>query len=286
MQLMLILLIIEKYTLGSKIILGVFFAILLYMGIHFLVKMMEMAYVLKYKKPFYTHFYLFLRKLNKEQKYFLKNHFVFYNKLTPKQKKYFEHRVASFIKDKDFIARDGVIVNDEMKVLISATGVMLTFGFRDFYIGLISKIVIYPTQFFSRSNNNYHKGEFNPKLKALVLSWEDFKLGFENSRDNVNLGIHEFTHAIHLNSIKERDVSSTLFSDFFKELTDLLTNKEALRLKLLDSEYFRTYGYTNQFEFLAVIVENFIETPSEFRSQFPEVYSKVKQMLNFNFSGY
>jgi Mlc titration factor MtfA (ptsG expression regulator) len=278
--------IIERYTFESKLILGILFAILLYLVIHFLVRMLEMAYVLKYRKPYYTHFYFYLRKLNQAQNKILKNHFVFYNKLTEKQKKYFEHRVASFIKDKDFIGRDGVIVTDEMKVLIAATGVMLTFGFRDFYIGLISKIVIYPTKFFSRINNEYHKGEFNPKLKALVISWEDFKLGFKNSHDNINLGIHEFTHAIHLNSIKERDISATIFSDLFKELTDLLTHKESLRLKLLDSEYFRTYGYTNQFEFLAVIIENFIETPTEFKSQFPEVYSKVKQMLNFNFSGY
>lgn len=278
--------IIERYTFESKLILGILFAILLYLVIHFLVRMLEMAYVLKYRKPYYTHFYFYLRKLNPVQNKILKNHFVFYNKLTEKQKKYFEHRVASFIKDKDFIGRDGVIVTDEMKVLIAATGVMLTFGFRDFYIGLISKIVIYPTKFFSKINNEYHKGEFNPKLKALVISWEDFKLGFKNSHDNINLGIHEFTHAIHLNSIKERDISATIFSDLFKELTDLLTHKESLRLKLLDSEYFRTYGYTNQFEFLAVIIENFIETPTEFKSQFPEVYSKVKQMLNFNFSGY
>ncbi|WP_236778399.1 zinc-dependent peptidase [Pseudalgibacter alginicilyticus] len=245
-----------------------------------------MAYVLKYRKPFYTHLYFTLKKLNKNQKSFLENHFVFYKKLTRKQKKHFEHRVASFINDKDFIGRDGVVVTDKMKVLISATGIMLTFGFRDFYIGLISKIVIYPTRFFSKINNEYHKGEFNPKLKALVLSWEDFKLGYEDSHDNVNLGIHEFAHAIHLNSIKERDVSSTIFSDLFQELTDLLSQKESLRLKLLDSEYFRAYGYTNQFEFFAVIVENFIETPDEFRSQFPEVYYKVKQMLNFNFLGY
>jgi MtfA peptidase len=283
---MLFFVILERYTFESKLIFAILFAILLYLVIHFLLRMLEMAYVLKYKKPYYTHFYFYLRKLNPEQKIILKNRFVFYNKLTEKQKKYFEHRVASFIKDKDFIGRDGVVVTDEMKVLISATGVMLTFGFRDFYIGLLSKIVIYPTQFFSRINNEYHKGEFNPKLKALVISWEDYNLGFKNSHDNINLGIHEFTHAIHLNSIKERDVSATIFSDLFKELTDLLTHKESLRLKLLDSEYFRTYGYTNQFEFLAVLVENFIETPSEFKSQFPEVYSKVKQMLNFNFSGY
>ena len=163
---------------------------------------------------------------------------------------------------------------------------MLTFGFRDFYIGLISKIIIYPKAFYSNTNKNYHKGEFNPKLATLVISWEDFQKGFTNNRDNINLGIHEFTHAIHINSIKERDISSTIFSDSFKELSHLLASNETLRNDLMASDYFRKYAFTNQFEFLAVAIENFIETPNEFKLQFPEVYSKVKQMLNFNVAGY
>lgn len=283
---MLLLIVIEKYSLGSKIILGIFFAILAYMFFHFAVKMIEMGYVLKRKKPFYVHFYYFLRKLDNNQKSILNKSFPFYNKLTNKHKSYFEHRVASFIKDKYFIGRGGTVITEEMKVLISATAVMLTFGFRDFYIGLISKIVIYPKKFYSKSNDSYHKGEFNPKLKALVLSWEDFKKGFDVKDDNLNLGIHEFTHAIHINSIKERDISSTIFSDTFKELSSLLNSNDNLRNEIIKSKYFRKYAYTNQFEFLAVAIENFIETPNTFKKDFPAVYSKVKQMLNFNFAGY
>ncbi|WP_298237976.1 zinc-dependent peptidase [uncultured Algibacter sp.] len=283
---MLLLIVIEKYSLGSKIILGIFFAILAYMFVHFAVKMIEMGYVLKRKKPFYVHFYYFLRKLDNHQKAILKSNFSFYNKLSEKHKSYFEHRVASFIKDKDFIARGGSPITEEMRVLISATAVMLTFGFRDFYIGLISKIVVYPKKFYSKSNDSYHKGEFNPKLKALVLSWEDFKKGFDVNDDNLNLGIHEFTHAIHINSIKERDISSTIFSDTFKELSTLINNNDTLRNQIIASKYFRNYAYTNQFEFLAVAIENFIETPDNFQNEFPEVYDKVKQMLNFNFAGY
>lgn len=276
----------EDYSVSSKILLGILFAVLGYIILYYLFKMIEMAYVLKYKKPLYHHFYLFLRPLNNNQKTVLKQQFSFYNKLTNKEKLYFEHRVASFIKDKDFIGRDGLIITDEVQVLISATAVMLTFGFRDFYIGLISKIVVYPKEFFSNTNQRYHKGEFNPRLAALVISWEDFKKGFINEKDNINLGIHEFTHAIHINSIKERDVSSTIFSDSFKELSELLSTNESLRNRLLESDYFRRYAFTNQFEFLAVIIENFIETPQTFKNQFPVVYMKVKQMLNFSVAGY
>lgn len=276
----------KDFDLSSKIVLGMLLAILIYIVLLYAFKMIEMGYVLKYKKPLYNHFYFILKRLNGKEKAVLQAQFSFYKRLDNKEKTYFEHRVASFIKDKDFIGRDGVIITDEIRVLIAATAVMLTFGFRDFYIGLISKIIIYPKAFYSNTNKAYHKGEFNPKLATLVISWEDFNKGFTNEKDNINLGIHEFTHAIHINSIKERDVSSTIFSDSFKELSDLLATNETLRNNLMASNYFRKYAFTNQFEFLAVAIESFIETPKDFKCEFPEVYSKVKQMLNFNVAGY
>jgi Mlc titration factor MtfA (ptsG expression regulator) len=281
-----ILVAIQQTSSGGKIIIGIFVFILILMMLHYTIRLIELGYVMRNKKPLYLYFYPFLRTLTQLQKSILINQFSFYNKLTEKEQKYFEHRVASFLKDKDFIGRDNLKISDEMRVLISSTAVMLTFGFRDFYIGLIDKIFVYPKEFYSRANDDYHKGEFNPKLETLVLSWEDFIKGFQTSDDNINLGIHEFAHAIHLNSTKERDVSSTIFSDSFKELTDLLTNDSELRETLITSEYFREYGYTNQYEFVAVIIETFIETPKKFRNQFPTIYSKTKQMLNFNFAGY
>jgi Mlc titration factor MtfA (ptsG expression regulator) len=254
------------------------FGLMLYFGF----RMVEMLYVMKKRKPLYIHFYLSKKKLSQNQLVILKN-FSFYDRLKDKEQVYFEHRVANFIKDKTFIGRDGLSVSDEHKVLISATAVMLTFGFRDYFIGLIDKIFVYPKAFYSTINEEHHKGEFNPKLKALVLSWEDFLKGHIIGNDNLNVGIHEFAHAIHLNSIKERDVSSTIFKDSFKELTDLLSNDKPLRDKLIQSKYFRDYAYTNQFEFVAVLIEYFIESPQEFQSNFPRIYDKVKQMLNFNY---
>jgi Mlc titration factor MtfA (ptsG expression regulator) len=280
-------LLIQGYSFtANQIILAVFLIIMLFIILRFFVKMLETVYVLRYMKPWYTHLYFVSRKLTKSQKSIITKKFGFYNRLNDKYQMYFEHRVASFIKDKDFVGREGFVITEEVKVMISATAVMLTFGFRDYYIGIISKIVIYPKAFFSNTNQVFHKGEFNPMLNALVLSWEDFKKGLDIENDNFNLGIHELTHAIHINSIKERDISSTIFSDSFKELMQLMIEKPELREKLVQSNYFRKYAFTNQFEFLAVIMETFIETPQEFQSHFPEVYSKTKQMLNFNFAGY
>ncbi|WP_027137166.1 zinc-dependent peptidase [Gaetbulibacter saemankumensis] len=271
---------------AANILLLVFIVALIGLIFYYFFRMIEMAFVLKYRRPLYNHFYFYLKKLSSEQKVILKSQFSFYNKLGARHQKYFEHRVANFIKDKDFIGREGVVISEEIKVLISATAVMLTFGFRDYYIGLISKIVVYPTKFYSNTNEAYHKGEFNPRLETLVVSWLDFKEGFRDAKDNLNLGIHELTHAIHFNSIKEKDVSSTIFNDSFKELSDLLVSNESLRNQLLVSEYFRKYAFTNQFEFLAVLIENFIETPKQFKSEFPVLYAKIRQMLNFRVANY
>ena len=272
-------------TPSNNIIIAIFLLALLIMMFYYGFKMLEMARVIRYKKPFFTHFYLIKKRLTQKQKLILKD-FLFYGRLSKKEKGYFEHRVACFIEDKTFIGRDELRIDDQVKVLISATAIMLTFGFRDFYIGLIDKIFVYPKSFYSKTNDDYHKGEFNPKLKSLVLSWEDFIHGYNIGDDNLNLGIHEFAHAIHLNSLKERDVSSTIFKDSFKELTDILSNSKPMRDKLITSRYFREYAYTNQFEFLAVLIEYFFETPVEFNTQFPSIYLKVKQMLNFSYAKY
>lgn len=272
-------------TPSNNIIIAVFLIAILAMMLYYGFRMLEMVNVMRHKKPFFVHLYLIKKKLAPHQQLILKK-FTFYGNLSKKEQGFFEHRVASFMADKTFIARGELTINDEIKIMISATAIMLTFGFRDFYIGLIDKIVVYPKPFYSKINDDYHKGEFNPKLRSLVLSWEDFKHGYNIGNDNLNLGIHEFAHAIHLNSIKERDVSSTIFKDSFNELTELLSNSKAMREQLIASKYFREYAYTNQFEFVAVLIEYFFETPNEFKNKFPSLYSKVKQMLNYGYAKY
>ncbi|GGG40949.1 zinc-dependent peptidase [Bizionia arctica] len=268
------------------ILFGFLVTVLTGLMLYALVNMVEMVYVMIFRKPLYRHASIWLKKIPKDQKAILERQFTFYKRLSDKEKRFFEHRLALFIANKEFVGRNGIIVSEEMKVLISATAVMLTFGFRNFYIRSVKMIFIYPTEFYSETNETYHKGEYNFRFKALVLSWADFLEGYDIENDNLNLGIHEFAHAIHLNSMKEKHVGATIFTDTFYELNHMLASQETLRERMITSGYFREYALTNQFEFIAVIIETFIETPQQFKSQFPDIYAKTKQMLNFNFSGY
>lgn len=130
-----------------------------------------------------------------------------------------------------------------------------------------------------------HKGEFNPYGKALVLSWKDFEEGYQITNDNRNLGIHEFMHAMQLEARKSRDLDSTRFAKQFQNILMQLTHKE-VKDKLDETKYFRAYAFTNQYEFMAVLAEYFIESPKDFKSHFPMLYTYTQKLLNFRFAGY
>uniref|UniRef100_UPI002608F93E zinc-dependent peptidase n=1 Tax=uncultured Dokdonia sp. TaxID=575653 RepID=UPI002608F93E len=197
----------------------------------------------------------------------------------------FGHRVTNFIKEKEFVGRDHLEVTDDMVVLIAAVGCMLTFGRKHYMYAFVDYILIYPKAFYSSANDNYHKGEFNPRERALVLSWEDFEIGYRITDDNLNLGIHEFMHALQLEAKQRSDIDGLRFERQFQKILRRLTDQE-LKDKLDEVKYFRSYAFTNQFEFMAVLTEYFIESPKDFKLHFPQLYEYQKCLLNFDFAGY
>lgn len=259
------------------------FIIILLFGILILqfivLKIVEPVYVLLFNRPMFLYGYPFVKRLNDSQKEILEKEFPFYARLSTERKKYFEHRVKEFVCKYEFIGNK-IIVTEEMKMLIAGTYVMLTFGMRSYLIGQFSKIILYPANYYSTLNNAYHKGEFNPRMKAIVFSWEDFISGHKTTNDNVNLGLHEFSHALYFHCLKNNDPSAVIFKDEFNEVVkyykDINLNNE-LRAK----GYFRLYAYKNQFEFLSVILEHFFETPHEFKKYHPRLYAAISSMINF-----
>lgn len=245
--------------------------------------MIENWYASVKDKPLYRHILVY-RKLEPEQLTILENEFPFYSELSPKYQKEFEHRLAKFIESKEFIGQEGLLITEQMRVLIGAKGCQLSFGRKHYLYPLIKYILIFPEPFYSIVSKNYHKGEFNPSTRILAISWRDFSDGYHLVNDNRDLAIHEFMHAMQLESIKFNDLDSLRFERQFKNIMQLLIDPE-VRTKL-DMGYFRDYAFTNQYEFMAVLAEYFFETPEQFKDQFPKLYDYVKRLLGFHFNGY
>lgn len=260
-----------------KIILILLFGILAFRVIVF--RIIEPTYVLFFKKPLFLYIYPFLKKLDDNQKQVLEKEFPFYRSLSIKKKHYFEHRVNGFIRKYEFIGKD-IVVTEEMRMLIAGTYVMLTFGMRNYLVNQFSRILIYATNYYSTTNEAFHKGEFNPRMKVIAFSWEDFVLGHSTLNDNINLGLHEFSHALHFHCLQKRDPSAVIFRDEFDKVIQYYNDVD-LNAELRTKGYFRLYAYENQFEFLSVILEHFFETPEVFKKQHPHLFTTIATMINF-----
>ena len=244
------------------------------------INVVESIYVYMFNKPIFVHLYLVKKRLPKKKKEFLVNNVSFYNKLSDKHKSYFEHRLTKFIRTYDFVERENFELTPETKVLIASSYVKLTFGMRKYLTTTFDKIVVYPNNFYSLITKQYHKGEFNPAFKMIVFSWEDFLLGDVILNDNLNLGIHEFTHALTFHGRKSKDVSARIFYSVFEEITSFMNSEENIEA-IKQSNYFREYALTNKLEFVAVIMEHFFETPEDLQRKFPKLYKKIEVMLNY-----
>lgn len=266
------------FTLIMLLMILVFLSALLYFIFELVI---EPTYILLFNRPLYIHLYPFPKKLSLDETTVLEKHFSFYRNLSTARQKYFRHRVGTFIGNYRFVGRGGLEVTEAMKVKIAATSVILTFGMRKYLSDLFEVIIVYP-DIFESLNGDYHKGEFNPAARAIVFSWKDFQQGIDFDNDNINLGLHEFAHALHLCAITRRrgGASLTIYKDMFEEIRSYSAN-EYNRNKIMNSGYLREYAFTNQHEFMAVVFESFFESPQEFRQNLPELYEMVKKMINY-----
>lgn len=219
------------------------------------------------------------RKLPQEYVEPIQKYFSYYHWLTDHQKQVFLHRVALFIQSKKFVARgDLKEVTPLMVALISATAVMLTMGLPPITYSTFQRILVYPTDYYSQINRQYHKGEVNMRHRLIILGWSHFVDGLKDRHDGINLGIHELAHALHLEDrIRNRE------HDFLHEGLLMHMQRQAYGeiRKILSGEdhLFRPYAAKNEEEFFAIALENFFERPLEFRDDLPHLYRIICGLL-------
>lgn len=229
---------------------------------------------------FQRHSYLRRPRLSAADKVYLEDNFPYYQRLNPNHKDEFVKKLEMVLKGRSFIGRSEIrVITQEMKLLIGATIVMVTFGFRDLRLPHFSKILIYPDTYYSTISKQYHRGEVNPRHGIIVLSWNCFLRGLENETDGENLGIHEIAHALKLeNIIKGNDESDFFDLSTYMEYKTLALEEIAIINSGSDS-FFRSAGGINEHEFFAVALENFFERPHPFFQYNSKLYGTLVRLL-------
>ncbi len=208
---------------------------------------------------------------------YMRRNFIFFNDMQDTEQNKYVKRMIEFIKEKRIVGMDSVIIDNECLVLVSMPAIRITFGLEEYILPNIRTIGVYPSIFY----NNYIQQE----AKGLTFvtgvtyfSLEHLKHGNIDINDNLNLGLHEMSHAFKL--YVDNFADST--SDLAEKMSEFTTHAETM-LELIEDgrlDYLRDYAGTNTDEFFAVCIENFFEKSYDFRAALPNTYQKLAKMLN------
>lgn len=205
------------------------------------------------------------------------NNYSYFKKLSRTGKEKFTERLINFIADKNFVGMNGFEVTDEMRVLISATAIQITFGLDIYILPHFHTIKIYPKIFFSKLMDAELKGGTSPG-GVVMLSWKDFQEGHATLDDKINLGLHEMAHAVLLDMLHGTTSNRQLEAEIGNWET--AGNVEMEKLRKRNPHFLRAYGGVNEHEFFAVSVEHFFEAPAEFKRKLPVIFSRLCILLN------
>lgn len=259
----------DNFSAVFTVILGLIMLIAPFFGIYYVLKS-----IVQYQ--YWKHF----RPMSPENKIILQQYFTYYNGLPPKQQRQFERRVELFIRSKEFVGKRGLEVTNEMRVLIAATAIQITFGFKYFQLPRFKTINLYPDVYKSPYTNKYHKGDINPGKKTISLTWNHFLEGFKNPNDGINLGYHELTHAMSLENRYTGNYAHSFIDKKVYNRWKTLAMVEMDKIAQTDDSLFRKYASVNLEEFLAVTVEVFFEKPNEFYHYHGSLFRLTCQLLN------
>lgn len=210
----------------------------------------------------------------------------FYEVLSEEDKKIFEQRCLMFMNSTRVEAGAFEVTNED-RLLVAASAVIPVWGFPEWHYFNLVAVFLLPGAFNDKfeclqPDSNYigMVGE-GPMAGKMALSHPHLHLGFQNSRDKHNVGIHEFVHLVDMmdgvcDGMPERlnkFMSIAMWFDFVDKKID----KICAGRTTIDQ-----YGATNRQEFFSVASEYFFERPEMLKTKYPELFDILSQFYQQN----
>lgn len=202
----------------------------------------------------------------------------FYARLRDEGRERFEEKLKVFARTKEFVGAGGMVIDEEVIVLVSAAAARLIMNLDDTHYTRLSEIVVYPSHY--RHPGDTHAivfGEANDR-GTVVLSYDAVVAGIARPADGQDTALHEFAHALDaedgvfdgtplLDDVDREDTWSRVMTRAFGDLRGMGTIARA--------DTFRAYGAKNEAEFFAVATEAFFEQPARLKAKDAELYATL-----------
>lgn len=210
----------------------------------------------------------------------LEKYVAFYRALDEDGKSRFDQKIRDFLA---YVRIHGVNVkiSDTDRLLVASSAIIPIFGFPEWRYYNLSDVLLYEDA-FDANNFSAKEGDRNilgmvgegAMQRMMILSKPALYLGFENSTDKGNVGIHEFVHLLDKEDGAVDGVPEALLDKQYT-LPWLKHIQENIGRILKGDSDINVYGATNSSEFFAVAAEYFFERPDLFRSKHPDLYKMM-----------
>jgi Mlc titration factor MtfA (ptsG expression regulator) len=213
-----------------------------------------------------------------------------YSRLPPDLQLQLKKHVQVIVAEKPFIGCDGLVVTDEMRVLVAAQAALLLLNRRAGYFPELRQVLMYPGAFQVERSEGDGAGLQHTTRRVLageswqqgqvLLSWPDVLAGAADAQDGRNVVIHEFAHQLDQERGRANGAPwlgrreaygpwAAVLGAEFAALRERLTHGEA---GVIDP-----YAATEPAEFFAVVSEHFFEQPAALAQAHPALYGELAQ---------
>lgn len=206
----------------------------------------------------------------------------FYRKLDPEGRRRFERDVLIFLSEQRVHGVRGAEVPDDVKVLVAASGAMLSFGLPDWEWPDVRDVVIYPTTF----NEDYEArhGETIAGMVhhqgPIIFSGPELSHGFCRDRDGYNPGLHELAHVMDFADGVADGVPAGVEWVAAAPWVQIVADRLGKVREGNVARALRDYAGKNEAELFAVAVEVFFEQPERLAERDPELFDMLLNYFN------
>jgi Mlc titration factor MtfA (ptsG expression regulator) len=205
--------------------------------------------------------------------------------------------IAVFIAEKHWEGLQGLVVTEEMQVVIAALACLLLVGRpQELNFDHVLSILIYPDVFVARTSQTDRAGVVTEGREArlgeawyrgpVILSWEDVIADAHQTDRGVNVVLHEFAHQLDMIGGRVVDGTPRLRTrEEYARWGEVMTREyEQLieRCRRRQRGVIDCYGTKDPAEFFAVVTEAFFERPHALRQQAGELFGLLRDFYGID----
>jgi len=201
--------------------------------------------------------------------------------------------IQVFIAEKDWEGAGGLIINDEIRVTISAQACLLLLGLpHDFYRN-VESIIVYPSTVVSPQRRpGFFENRLTPvepdqpilgqafQQGPVIIIWDAALHGGRHPESGHNVIYHEFAHKLDMldgsadgtpplrDRAEYRDWVETCSREYLRLREDMAHGRPT---------FLNPYAATNEAEFFAVATEQFFDQPRQMIDHAPDLYRVLRE---------